>query len=107
MQVIDQTAKTWFVNVGAFRLPHPIREGVFFDPAVKYLVEEDDWMKTQPTLVETTIDGDTSDIQLHPSQPGSPQFDLQADQEAAAAAAQKLIDDKAERNQKKKAEAAA
>lgn len=104
MLIIDKTAKTWFVNVGAFRLPHPLREGIFFDPAVKCLVEEDEWMLTQPTLIPTTIDEDTSEIQLVPTQPGSPQFDLAADQEAARAAAEKLVTDKADRKSKKDAD---
>lgn len=94
MKMIDQAAKTWFVNIGAFRLPHPFREGVIFDPAIKYLVEADDWIHSQPTLVPTTVDEDTSDVQMHPTQPGSPQFDKAADDAAAQASVDKYIAEK-------------
>ena len=101
MQVIDNTAKTWFINLGAYRLPHPFREGVFFEPGVKCLVDEDDWMRTQPTLVETTVEEDTSDRQLEPTKPGNPQFDKEADDAVAKAAAEKFVSDKAARNKTK------
>ncbi len=91
MKIIDSDATTWYTNLGAFRLPHPFREGVNFEPAVKYMVHVDDWMKLQPTLVETTVAEDLSEVQLHPKQPGSPQFDKAEDDAAAAAAVAALV----------------
>lgn len=91
MQTIDKHAKTWFQNLGAYALPHANRTDVVFQPGTKYRIEADEWMLTQPTLVETDVDEDLDHLQLQPKAPGSPQFDKEADDKAAAEAVAKHV----------------
>ncbi len=68
IQLIDKgdDAK-FYVNLAAFRLPHPERaDKLVFEPGVKYKVIPDAWIKGQPALKETDLDEDTSSQQLYP-----------------------------------------
>ena len=78
MTVIDKTAKTWFVNTAAFRMPHPTRPEVIFEPGIKYLIDQDEWMKGQPTIIPTDMSEDVEDKVLKPEQPQGPKIEKPA-----------------------------
>lgn len=98
INVIDKGAG-FYVNLGAYALPHAFREGLVFHPGIKYQVEEDSWISGQPTMSKTTLDEDTTDAQLVAKTPGSPQFDREADEEAARRAAADYAAKEPERKQ--------
>lgn len=42
----------WVVNMSEFRFAHGMRNGVYFDPKQPTRVVPDEWIKSQPLLVE-------------------------------------------------------
>jgi hypothetical protein len=74
IKVIDKASTTLFVNVGAYRMHHPLRDH-YFEPGVKYLIDSDDWMAGQPTLVETDMAEDVTPKVQKPKQPNSPKIE--------------------------------
>lgn len=97
LNIIDRGVSTWFVNIGAYRLPHPLRPGVIFESGQKYQINPDAWIDAQETLKVTDPDQDHEDEQLYPKEPGSPQFDAEADRLAAEEAAKKFAAGEEER----------
>lgn len=71
MKIINEGAP-WFVNTAAYRMNDP-STGHNFEPGEKYMIDQSEWMKGQPTIVETTMKEEV-EVQK-PKQPRGPRID--------------------------------
>lgn len=54
----DEDGNSWITNRGDFRMPHPTRVGLFFEPGQPTKVNTDAWIQGQPVLAVTDMLGD-------------------------------------------------
>jgi len=53
LNIHDEDGDSWYTNSGEFRMPHPTRVGLFFEPGQATRVNTDAWIESQPVLVVT------------------------------------------------------
>jgi hypothetical protein len=76
MHILDKGGD-WYVNTSAYRMAHPTRrdEGgnpLVFESGIKYKVNEDAWIKDQPTMKKTDMDEELAGLVQVAPQPKSP-----------------------------------
>lgn len=52
LNIFDDDGEIWIRNIGDFRMPHPTRERLIFEPGQPTKVHGDDWISGQPVLEE-------------------------------------------------------
>lgn len=55
LKIVDEDG-VWVTNSGAFRLPHPLREGVFLEPGTPTQIKLDGWILGQSAVTVEEAD---------------------------------------------------
>lgn len=53
LNIHDEDGDSWYTNTGAYRMPHPTRVKLIFEPGQMTRVNTDAWIKGQPVLTLT------------------------------------------------------
>lgn len=53
----DEDGNSWITNRGEYRMPHPSRPGLAFEPGQPTKVNTDAWIEGQPVLAVTDMLG--------------------------------------------------
>lgn len=57
INLYDEDGNSWVTNRGEYRMPHATRVGLVFEPGQPTKVNLDDWIKGQPVLAMTDMNG--------------------------------------------------
>ena len=57
LSIYDEDGDSFVTNRGEYRMPHPSRAGLIFEPGQSTKVNVDSWIKSQPVLAVTDMYG--------------------------------------------------